>query len=91
MPMRTGLETQLACVGFHRRHGDIAFLPEQLSWFQRLVPAIRSVLYALACKEALALSETIAIADLSIEELAKRRLLPLVKRMDGDHPFAVNE
>lgn len=30
MPMRTGLETQLACVGFHRRHGDIAFLPEQL-------------------------------------------------------------
>jgi DNA-binding CsgD family transcriptional regulator len=62
MPMRTGLETQLACVGFHRRHGDIAFLPEQLSWFQRLVPAIRSVLYALACKEALALSETIAIA-----------------------------
>jgi hypothetical protein len=27
----------------------------------------------------------------SIEELARRRLLPLVKRMDGDHPFAVNE
>ena len=62
MPMKTGLETQLACVGFHRRHGDVAFLPEQLSWFQRLVPAVRSVLYALACKEALALSETIALA-----------------------------
>lgn len=27
----------------------------------------------------------------SVEELARRRLLPLVERMDGDHPFKVNE
>ena len=62
MPLKTGLETQLACVGFHRRCGDAAFLPDQLSWLQRLVPAIRSALYGLACQEALALSETIALA-----------------------------
>lgn len=27
----------------------------------------------------------------SVEELARRRLWPLVERMDGDHPFKVNE
>ncbi len=27
----------------------------------------------------------------SIEDLARRRLLPLVERMDGDHPFALND
>lgn len=62
MPMRTGLETQLACVGFHRRHGDDAFLENQLSYFRRLLPAVRSVLYTIACNEALALSEAIAMA-----------------------------
>lgn len=62
MPMNTAFETQLACVGFHRRPEDPAFQPDQIAWFQRLGPAIRSVLYVLAAQEAIALSETIAMA-----------------------------
>lgn len=62
MPVNTAFETQLACVGFHRRPEDPAFQPDQIAWLQRLGPAVRSVLYALACKEAIALSETVAMA-----------------------------
>lgn len=62
LPMNTAFETQLACVGFHRRPEDPAFHADQIAWFQRLGPAIKSVLYVLACKEAITLSETIAMA-----------------------------
>jgi len=62
LPMNTAFETQLACIGLHRRHEDAAFQPDQIAWFQRLGPAIRSVLYVLACREAVTLSETIALA-----------------------------
>lgn len=62
MPMNTAFETQLACIGFHRRHEDASFDADQTAWFQRLGPAIRSVLYVLACQEAITLSETIARA-----------------------------
>lgn len=62
LPMNTAFETQLACVGFHRRPEDPAFTAEQIGFFQRLGPAIRSVLYVLAAKEAITLSETIAMA-----------------------------
>ncbi|ABQ67133.1 MULTISPECIES: helix-turn-helix transcriptional regulator [Sphingomonadales] len=62
LPMNTAFETQLACVGFHRRLDDPAFSADQIGWFERLGPALRSVLYVLAAKEAITLSETIAMA-----------------------------
>ncbi|MFC3052105.1 helix-turn-helix domain-containing protein [Kordiimonas pumila] len=62
VPISTGLETQLACVGFHRRHMDKGFLPEQINYFQRLGPAIRSALYGLACRESIQLSDALAVA-----------------------------
>lgn len=62
VPVNTGFETQMACVGLHRGIGSSAFSPQQIRWFQRLGPAIRSVLYVLSCREALVLSETVAMA-----------------------------
>lgn len=62
VPLRTAFETQLACIGFHRRHEDAGFRTDQIAWFQRLAPAVRSVLHGLACREAMVLSETMALA-----------------------------
>lgn len=62
VPIKTGLETQLACLGFHRGHGDKGFKPEQIINFRRLGTAIQSTLYGIACREAMQVSEAMTLA-----------------------------
>lgn len=62
VPMKTGLETQLACLGFHRGHSDKGFRPDQIAYFRSLAPAIQSTLFGVACREAIQVSEAITQA-----------------------------
>lgn len=58
-PVRTGLETRLAGLGFHRSYGDRPFLPQDLSRFQQLMPALQAVFRHLASREALDMSRAV--------------------------------
>ncbi|WP_421729608.1 helix-turn-helix domain-containing protein [Brevundimonas sp.] len=59
VPVVLGFETQLVCLGFHRRYGEDPFGPEHQAYFQQLRPALQSVFQSLACREALDMSRAI--------------------------------
>lgn len=56
VPYRSALGGQLLCLGFHRRHGDAPFGPDEAGLLTRFAPLIASVLSGMAAREVSAMS-----------------------------------
>lgn len=56
VPYRSALGAQLLCLGFHRRHGDAPFGPDEMGLLTRFAPLIASLFSGMAAREASAMA-----------------------------------